>query len=87
MERSSKVSIDEIIERSGVHPKIIHFAIFNGYRWAASDLTLVEQYDRIHRMNPEMDRDDVLLMMGDDLKDDIAEFFNQAFPVVEKRSA
>lgn len=80
----SKITIEKVVEKSGVHPKIIDFACFNGYRLAPSDMTLDEQAQRIKRMNPEMDDDDVLVMLGDNLKDDIQEFFCQAFPVVGK---
>jgi len=72
----------EVLKRSGVDPRILNFAIFSGYTTTASDLTLEEQVARLRRKHPEMDREAALVMLGDNLKDDIAEFFNRAFPVV-----
>ena len=79
---AGKISLDDVLANSGVDPRILNFAIFNGYRLAHSDLTLDEQAKRLRQLHPEMDHGDVLVMLGCILRDDVAEFYNQAFPVV-----
>lgn len=81
-----RITIEDVIAHSGVDPRILHFAAFNGFRPAHSDLTLDEQAARIRRAHPEMDREDVLVMLGDDLKDEVNDFFNEAFPVVRSNA-
>ncbi len=87
MDKSRRITVEQVIQASGVHPKIIHFAVFNGYTLGSSDMTLDEQAARIRRQHPEMDDQDVLVLLGDNLKDDIQDFFEQAFPVVGRNPA
>ncbi len=72
MDRTSKITIAEVVAHSGIDERIVQFAVFNGYRLAQSDLTLDEQVTRLQIMYPLKTKEDLLVWLGDDLKDDIA---------------
>jgi hypothetical protein len=86
MDRSSKVTISDVLARSGLHPKILDFAIFNGYRLAHADQSLDEQVACAQRRH-NLSREEAMMLLGQEINEDVAEFFNQKFPVVGKNVA
>lgn len=80
------VTLMLVLAHSNLHPKILDFAMFNGYRLPHSDQSLDEQMAHVMRRHPEMDRKDALRLMGDELNADVAEFFNEKFPPVGRRA-
>ena len=83
MDKRIQITFQDVLAHSGIHPKILHFAEHNGFRPAPSDQTLDERAARLRRSHPEMDHKDVLVMLGGAFNDEVTEFFNQAFPIVE----
>lgn len=84
-----KITFDEVIAASGVHPKILEFARWFGFecefQHASSDMTLEEQAARLFRLYPEMDRADVVLFLGDCLRGELDDWFSETYPIVGVR--
>jgi len=79
---AGKITLAHVLERSGLHPKILDFAMFNGYRLPVADQTLDEQVVTLQQRFAGLKQEDAIVMLGDQLNADVAEFFNQKFPVV-----
>lgn len=80
--RRRPITLADILERSGLHHKILEFAMFNGYRIASSDQTFDERVAVLRARHPEMDHNDALTAIGREFTEDVTEFFRQKFPVV-----
>ena len=85
--RSRQVTLAEVLGKSGLHPQVLNFAMWCGFRFTSADQSLDEQVASLCRKNPMLSHDDALAVIGNGINEDVAEFFNKVFPVVARNRA
>jgi hypothetical protein len=77
--RLERQLIDELTAISGLHPVIVDFVVYCGFRVLA-DQSLEEQV-RIVEIRFGLSRSECLDLIADNFRDAVNEFYNEAFPV------
>ena len=84
--RLLNITFTEVLAASEIHSKTLSFAYWYGFRYDSSEITINKLGAQLKQLHSEMGRDAIVLLIGENLRDELNAFFVLQFPIVQEES-